>query len=441
LGKQMNGFSLNNRSGAPRDLLGSTFAHKVFETYGTQILLLALGLVTTVLVTRTLGPEGRGLYAVMIATGRLAVQFCSLGLHVSNTYYVAKNRQLLPILLSNALGVSFGIGGLCAVVAGTIFYFRPEIAPLPGKLLVLALFWVPFGLAYLLMQNLLLGILEVRAYNTIELVNRMIYLAIVGGLVLCHVLTVEAAFLTTLAVLVFSLGWTILRLRQFMNTAFPLPSVAVFKENFGVGFRAYLISILGFLVLRIDLLMVKYILGSEQAGYYSVAAAIADYVLLLPTVVASILFPKLSANITTEAKMRFAKRATAATGAVLLPLAITAVVAGKPIIRSVFGPAFMPSAVALIWLSPGIVALGIEIVVVQFLNSVGYPAILVGAWLASTVLNIALNLWAIPTYGIMGASAVSSLTYSVMCILVLAMVLKGKYRAERVELSTIAVES
>ena len=429
------------RSSPDYNLSESGFTHKVIETYGTQILLLAVGVATTIVVTRALGPEGRGLYAVMIATGRLGSQFCNLGLHVSNTYYVAKNPRLLPSLLANALGVSVLVGGLCAAATAGVFHCAPDIAPLHGTLLTLTLLWIPFGLAYLLMQNLLLALLQVRSYNIIEIVNRTGYLAIIVLLVALHSLSVQTAFISTLILLVASLVWAIWRLTDYVGTKLPALSFALFKDNFSLGFRGYLISLLGFMVLRIDLLMVKYMLGTVQAGYYSVAAGIADYVLLLPTVVASILFPKLSASSDLTAKWRFAKRATLATGAILLPIAVIVVCGSGPIITAVFGVAFAPAAVALRWLAPGIVALGLQVVMVQYLNSVGYPALLVAAWSTCTVLNVGLNWWAIPAYGIMGASLVSSISYSLMCMLVLLIIVTGTYGQKATALKVVAVES
>src|SRR5260370_22178301 len=119
----------------------------VLETYGTRVLLIAVGLATTVLVSRVLGPMGRGLFAVAVVIGAIGVQFGNLGLHASNTYYVAKDRDLLPALIGNTLVISFGIGGLGALVCWVVFAFWPAIAPLQGILLVLALAWIPFGLA------------------------------------------------------------------------------------------------------------------------------------------------------------------------------------------------------------------------------------------------------------------------------------------------------
>src|SRR3972149_6606561 len=91
-------------------------------------------LVTSVLVARILGPEGRGLYAVAMAVGAIGVQFGNLGLHASNTYYVARERSLLPALIGNTLLVSFVVGGSGSVLAWIVFSLRPELAPVPGLL-------------------------------------------------------------------------------------------------------------------------------------------------------------------------------------------------------------------------------------------------------------------------------------------------------------------
>jgi O-antigen/teichoic acid export membrane protein len=99
-----------------RRLINSDFVRKVAETFGTRILLIGIGLVTSVIVARILGPDGRGLYAVAATIGAIGVQFGNLGLHASNTYYVARDRSLLPALVGNPLLIGFVFGGFGAAV-------------------------------------------------------------------------------------------------------------------------------------------------------------------------------------------------------------------------------------------------------------------------------------------------------------------------------------
>jgi len=49
-------------------------------------------------------------------------------------------------------------------------------------------------------------------------------------------------------------------------------------------------------------------------------------------------------------------------------------------------------------------------------------------WGMSTLANILANLWAIPRFGIVGASAVSSISYSLTFVLILLLVVHTRFR-------------
>jgi O-antigen/teichoic acid export membrane protein len=407
-----------------RQLTDSDFVRKVAETYVTQIVLIGLGLVTNVAVARALGPQGRGLYAVAMTVGVTGVQLTNLGLHASNTYYLARNRLLLPILVGNSFAISFGLGGGIAATMGAVFHCEPELAPVRGPLLVLGLLWIPFGLAFLLMENLLLGLQQVRSFNKVELLNRFVSLCLVAGIIVVGKTSPASVLSAMLLAVCFSLGWTYSVLNRLASFR-PRPSFKVLRSHVQLGIKAYLIALFGFLLLRIDLLMVKYLLGAEQAGYYSIASTMGDYVLMLPSVIGLILFPRLSAIAETGEKLRQVRKVASGTALALLPVLGVAAVGAAPIVRMLFGKEFLPAVGPFLWLLPGIFAMGVEITMVQFLNSIGYPTILVWVWFASTLLNIALNFWAIPHYGIGGASLVSSISYSLVLFAVLAIIYKG----------------
>jgi len=406
-------------------LVASDFVRKVAETYATQIVLLGLSLVTSIAVARALGPEGRGLYAVAMAMGTIGVQLCNLGLHASNTFYVSKDRLLLPTLLGNSFLVSLGLGGGLALVGGAIFAIWPRIAPLSGPLLWLGFAWTPIALAFLLMENLFVGLQDVRFYNKIEITNRMLALALVLAIILRHRTTPVTIFVAMLASITLSAIWAFSRLSRLIHR-FPLPSMSILSKHFGLGIKAYLIALFGFLLLRIDLFMVKYILGAEQAGYYSIASTMADYVLMLPSVIGLILFPRLSSMKDFGEKLRQAKMATKGTALALLPVLVFAGIAARPVVSILFGKPFSHAASAFLWLIPGIFAMGIESALVQFLNSLGYPVTLVWIWLAATILNVLLNLWMIPAFGIAGASAASTICYSLVFFAVVVIVRQCK---------------
>jgi len=406
------------------------FFFKVTGTYITQIVLGVLSFVTGVAVARALGPAGRGDYAVASALGAIGVQFGNFGLHSSNTYYLGKDRRLLAGLLANSVLFSFVVGGIFSAGAACLDLLRPALMPVHGVLLVLALFWVPFGLAYLLSQNLMVAIHEIRAYNAIDLANRSLALCSIGLLIAFGRTAPASVLAVVFAALVCSLIASFTRLRRLATDTL-VPSWALFNRGIGMGLRAYLACFLGFLVVRLDLLMVKYMMGSAQAGYYSIAANMADYILLLPTSIALILFPKLAAMGDPSKQWTVAGKVTWGATAILLPLIAVCALLAHPAIRIAFGKAYLPSVIPFLLLLPGVFCLSLETIIAQFLASVGFPLSLVFAWLAACVLKISLNLWAIPHYGIKGASVASTICYSVMLFLVLWIVNTQRKQAAR----------
>ena len=405
---------------------GTELRRNVLETYGTRVLVLVVTFLTAVVIARELGPSGRGLFAVAATLGAIGAQFGNLGLHASNIYYVAKDRGLLPALIGNTLAVVV-VACFVAALSGIGFAFWPNVSPLRGTLLLLALASVPVGLAYLLTQGLLLGVNEVRAYNNIESGGKLLALVLICVLALAHRGTVELFFGATLLSVMVTFLWALLRLRR-VSAEPPKLSWTVFRQSIGLGARAYTIAFFGFLLLRIDLLMVKYMLGATEAGYYSISQVLAENTMMFPVVVGLLLFPKLSALKAREEKLQLANKAVLVTAALMLPAVVIAAWAAAPIISIAFGRDFLPAVSPLVWLMPGTYFLGLETVMVQLLNSEGFPPVIVVAWIADTIVNIALNFWAIPRYGITGASMVSSACYFLMFLVVSVVVWKRNYR-------------
>jgi O-antigen/teichoic acid export membrane protein len=407
---------------------GTELRRNILETYGTRVVIIAVTFATAVVIARVLGPTGRGFYAVATTLGAIGVQFSNFGLHASNTYYVAKDRALLPALIGNTL---VAILAACVVTAlsGIGFALWPKLSPLHGSLLLLALASVPVSLGYMLAQGLLLGVNEVRAYNQIEFGGKFIALALICLLAVVRSRTVEVLYGATLFSIMLTFLWAFLRLRR-VSTQPPAPSWTVFRQSIRVGVNAYVIAFFGFLLLRIDLLMVKYMMGPTEAGYYSISQVLAENTMLFPVVIGMLLFPKLSSIRDREEKFRIANKAVLVTAALMLPAVIVAALAAAPIISLAFGPKFLPAVAPFVWLMPGSYFLGLETVMVQLLNSEGFPPIIVVAWIVDTIINVAVNFWAIPHYGITGASIVSSVCYFLMFVIISAVVWKRFYASQ-----------
>ncbi|MFI5305042.1 MAG: flippase [Nitrospiria bacterium] len=411
-------------------LKDSTFFHKVLETFATRVFIIGIGVVTTAMVSRILGPEGRGLYAIAIVISAMGVQFCNLGLHTSNTYFGAKNKNLLSAQLGNSILVSFGFGTFIAVSLWMFFQFFPEIIPVKGFLLILSLASVPLGLAYLLVQNLVLGLYETRLYNRVEILNKILSVLLIAIIIFIGAVRVEVLFLVGFISSIISLIWVFKKIRPYLSGP-AYCSFRLFNESIKYGFKAYLAALFAFLVIRVDLLMVQHICGTEQAGLYSVSVSLAEYAGMVPIIVATILFPRLSAMHSNDEKMKFTFLVTILIAMFVLGIALFLWVFAEPIIRILYGPKFINAKPAFVFLLPGMVFIGTQTVLVQFLNSIGFPKAIVYVWGSCLLLNIGLNLWMIPRYSIAGASMVSSICSLYVLILVVINIYRTVYATQK----------
>lgn len=396
-----------------RTVIRSDFVRKVAETFATRILLIGIGLISSVIVARILGPEGLGLYTVAVVIGVIGVQFANLGLHASNTFYVARDRKLLPSLVGNTLVVSFVFGGTGAALTMVIFYMWPELSPIDGPLLILSLLWIPFGLAYMLLQNLLLGIQEVHTYNKIELTNKMLAVSFICLLIMVGAVTVETIYSVSLIALIASFIWILRQLKGHIH-CFLTPSFALFKDSLCYGFKAYISDFAALMIQRMDLLMINYYLGIKQAGLYSIAVGLTGMLFLFPIIVGTIAFPKLCAMREWHQRLKYTRKIVRVMVVIIIPLIIIIFFMAEFIITTLYGSNYAASANALVWFLPGFFVWSIEVMYRKLLISIDYPAAIAWGWIGAFCLNIVLNVVLIQHYGIKGAAAASSLTYFVV---------------------------
>jgi hypothetical protein len=188
----------------------------------------------------------------------VGVQLGTLGLHSSNTYHVSREPSTLPVLLGNSFAVTGGCG-LVALVAYAVLQSHPELAPVTGPLLALAFAAIPIGLAYLLLQNLLIGTQRVRTYNVIDLTTRVLAVGLVAATAPLGIVSPEPSRL----VLATSSSASSGRSPSWDRCA---------ADECGVGrdpasrpphrLRAYQ-NLFSFLVLKSDVLVVTYLRGTE----------------------------------------------------------------------------------------------------------------------------------------------------------------------------------
>jgi O-antigen/teichoic acid export membrane protein len=389
------------------------FKGQVAMTLVARGAVVGVGLLSSVVTARWLGPDGRGLLATLSVITGLALQFGNPGLHSGNVYVVARRPERTSDVLGNTLLVSIAAGVLAAILACAAAALRPLWFPgIPYALIALTAAVLPFQFMTFLFQNTLLGMQRTAAFNLFEVGNKILTFGALfvwlvflrggapGAAVLFAALAVLCGTASALyCARVVPFGWRFDR--------------ALFSEMIRYGGRAYLACLLAFLVIRSDMLLVNYFLGTREAGVYSIAVQIADTILLLPVTIGMILMPRIAGTADgreDETTARVLRHAAVLLGG----LCLAAAIAVGPVVRLLYGPAFAGAILATRLLLPGILALGLNGVLMNHFGGRGMPPVTAWSPLLGLLVNVGLNLVMVPRYGIAGASLTSTLAYGLM---------------------------
>ena len=92
------------------------FARDSFGIFAAQIAVMALGIGTSVITARALGPSGRGLLQLLTIFPATMSNFAKLGIPVANVYCIRRRGARTSAVASNSLLLGLGLGTALALV-------------------------------------------------------------------------------------------------------------------------------------------------------------------------------------------------------------------------------------------------------------------------------------------------------------------------------------
>ena len=376
-------------------------------------------LVAGVIVARWLGAQGVGELAVINVAVTTIVQLGSFGLPSSNTYFIAKDRAHFRAAALNSLLFALVAGSLLALVLSVLASFRPDwFAFVSPDLIRVASVSIPFQLLTLIGLNILLAVGKIREFNLLDLVSQSfvlinafaVLIVLHSGLATLVKWNVVASILVALvvAVLLVVSGKNLVRSKWRADAA-------LLRRMITYGLKFHISILAGAIIFRADLFVVNYFRGPAEAGVYSVATQFSLLLMLLPGVIATLLFPRVTAE--QDARGETTSLVTRHTALIMLAFCLAAVPVSF-VLPLVYGAAFSGATVMLLILLPGVYLVGLESVLVQHFNALGLPRRIPIYWLVTLVINLVLVFTLVPRLGAQGAAIASTISYALIFCLV-----------------------
>lgn len=382
-----------------KKLLKNDYALSLFS----KVFGLVIGLLTSAFLTRFLGLTYKGEYAYINQAVNVAGLILNLGIYQSYSYYF---RQRGESVFQDYTAISVVQFSFYLFVAIVISIFSTN-----WQITVISLM-VPFQVLRLQMDNIMIvQNVRIRLYtNMVHSVVLMLcycflYFFVPSGVL--PVVIVVSLMDILVSVSYFISSKTRLNLKKF--------SFDRLKEVLIFGFLPMLSALLVTLNYSVDIFFLKRIGTAYDLSIYSVAAGIMSYVWIVPDSFKDILFSRVARN----DKKNSVALSTKISLCFLIVVTIGFAVLGRLFIRVMYGAEFLPVYGVTLVLFLGVFSMVFyKIFGIVFLAEGKRRAYFI-ILLISVILNVILNYFLIPIYGMYGAAWASVGSYNLCGILFL----------------------
>jgi len=353
-----------------------------------------------VLVARRISPEAFGV--ITFSTG-LLLYFSNIvecGIDLVGVRQVAQDQQGMRRMAPALVGTRLGLALLLALgIAAAAPYVLPQ--PEASVFSVYAITLIAIALST---RWIHLGLERARAVALARTLGECLYLVVV--FVCVHrfqdLVLVPAAQLAgdVLATLLLWLG--IRRLGWRPAPSFALAQAApVLRRSWPLVANV----LLGLTIYNSDLIFLRIFSGRETVGLYSAAYQLVSFLINMAAAYSLSLLPALTrAAARAPERDRLYRSAFGQSFAVALPIAVGGAMLAGSIIGTVFGADYALSAAALAVLVCSLPFTMSKEVDLIALVVAGRETAVMRMTAAAVVVNVGLNLWLIPRYGMMGAA-------------------------------------
>jgi O-antigen/teichoic acid export membrane protein len=397
------------------------FVRNSLGVFGAQILVTIIGVGTSVITARALGPHDRGLFQLLVLLPTTLSNFIKLGIPQANVYFIRRRGVTPSDVASNSLWFALVLGGLMAGLCylERDWLFARLLKGVPPVALVPVLALLPF----VLLQVFFLGVLQAeerfREYNFQQVAPTVLGLVGMAVVLLWLRQGLIGAVVTQSAIMALVTVWLAVRVHRVARIRWSW-NRSVARGMLAFGGKSYVQTLASTLHLRIDQYMIAYFLDPTQVGLYAVAVNLTNLLLKIPDATGTVLFPQLA-----EAAEQDAHAATSRVCRHTLFVTLTAALGyalfGGLAIRVLFGQRYLGAIPPLLVMLPGIVMISLYLILTRNFTSRNRQGVNIVAALAALSINVGLNIVLIPRWGISGAAFSTAVSYSAAALILLVM--------------------
>jgi O-antigen/teichoic acid export membrane protein len=403
----------------------------ILRTFSTQVPSIIISIISGIFLTRLLGAEGKGVYAVFYANIEIMVMIFILGCDMGIIYF-GSNKKIsegkLQAIAIYILVIFIPLISLIVLFFKFEFLFPDNYDSTFFKIFLLGMFG-------LMLINSLLGaflrtVKAFKAVNRIALINSIFNVctyAILFYLQSKGFIDINIKFIFTTSLIILSLNSLMWLFSFKKNVKFhPLFNLSLKKDVapfFKYIFPVLISLIINFLNYRFDIWLVSYYKGNLDLGLYVLAANFAMFILLYSKIIGGVMMPYLAEDDEKKRRKYFTTYSRINFISVIAMVVVLALI-GDLLLVFLYGEEFAKSAEPFNILLIGMVFTAMSQLFSIMLFSKGKNHVALIANTVGLLATVVLDVLLIPKYGIIGAAWATSFSYFFLFTVLLFYLLK-----------------
>lgn len=394
----------------------SSYRSNIITTSFAEIATILVRTIIGIIVARKLGPAGRGEYALALLIPGLFITFTSLGFGEASATLIGKEKydkvKVVGCLMTYIAFVTLIVGILYYAFRGPIINLVQH--GISTHVYYLSFILVPLQLFWGSMSSILLGIGIIKKISYGRFFNNVLFFFAIVSVTSLYRLTPFIALFFFICSWIAEIVYLHYCLKKHINLTFAFDR-QILKEQFNFGIKMFWSSIFLQLNRRLDSYILVFFKGNYSLGIYTVAVGLCELVLTIPTVFTRVAF-SFSVRANTPESLRITTASIRQITFLLFTSTLILAVCMKPLIVLFYTSKYIEAFRPALLLLPGIISLGLSIMLGTILVGQSKPKEQTIASGISCLVTVVLDLILIPEYGISGASIASTIAYTVSAI-------------------------
>lgn len=397
--------------------------------FGSRVATFLVMLVSTPFVVRALGPAGYGNYQYLLSLFTLLMIFVSSGVSEGVQKFISE-RDRGDDWQSNVVGFYLKVATALAVGGAAVFGVAGltgigGVPPWHFFMLVVLVFAAQYRE---LARRIIMGLGYEEYSEPLMVLNGVlqpgIALALLYGLdwgadPALGVAAMLVGYIVGGVVVTVVGGWFIRKQVSVRAVLSRTPAAVPKRELLSFNLLTIVLILLLTSLYKVDVILIKTLLGPEKTGYYSAALALAEYLWFVPMSLQA-LFIHSTSSLWSEGKVETINRLTSRTTRYVLLLTLVmsigiAALADR-FIPLYYGEDFVRATRPLLVLLPGALAFAVARPVFSTGQGSGNIRPLIAGTGAAALINLVLNVLLIPRFGLIGAAFSTSVGYASMLV-------------------------